>query len=323
MTNPFVIDKIADAATGFAARHYPFARAEDLQQALARTFSRYLGNHRSGARFEAEGLLVTGPTGAGKSTEIENLINMFHDSNAALSDGTVARIISCNLDAKDGWKSLGTKTLEALGYKLADTARNTQQQIWRKVVLQAKAQGVVCIHYDEAQHIFRGKSDTERLSILDSFKTLLKSRDWPLMLILSGMPELAGQVREEPQLFRLLTQVEMQDIVVPRDFQILHELVSSYAIRAGLPVADDLASEDFYERLATAAGFRWGLAIVIAQHAVGEAIVANAPSLSIGHFIEAWTRKTRMVPIASPFLHDRYATAFPRDRLFWSNREIG
>ena len=52
-------------------------------------------------------------------------------------------------------------------------------------------------------------------SILDSFKTLLNDRGHPLILILSGVPELAEFVNTEPQLAHLLRPVHFDDIGWP------------------------------------------------------------------------------------------------------------
>ena len=142
-----------------------------------------------------------------------------------------------------------------------------------------------------------------------------------LILILSGVTELAGQVREEPQLFRLLNRVEFSDITLPRDFDTLHDVVGNFALDAGLETKAELASEDFYDRLATAAGFRWGLVISIVKQAIEEAKLIRSGELTIDQFLRAWTNKTGMIPAASPFLNRQYRTAFPRDRLFWSDKE--
>lgn len=320
MTNPFVIEDIVATAKNQAVRHYPFERGTKIQKALALIFSRHLGGLRSGAKFETEGLLVTGRSGAGKTSEVDHVIDMFNASGAQLPDGKTARFVSCMLSAKGGWKGLGNMTLKALGYHLADTARNTEMQIWHKVVQQAKAQGVVGIYYDEAQHIFRGKTERERLATLDSLKTLMKSEEWPLILICSGVPELKGYLYEEEQLSRLLTEVELKDIDLPRDFDILHEVVSRVALDANLDPAPTLATEDFYHRLATGAGFRWGLAIMITSRAIEECQIAGSGILSPNHFADAWARKTDTPAISSPFFNKQYVSVFPRDRLFWKHR---
>ncbi|WP_312531014.1 ATP-binding protein [Paracoccus sp. (in: a-proteobacteria)] len=320
MTNPFVIEEIVETASKNGLWHYPFERGAKIQRALAQIFSRHLGGLRSGTRFETEGLLVTGKSGAGKTSEVNHIIKSFNASGPILPDGRTARIVSCMLDAKGGWKGLGTMTLAALGYPLADTARNTQIQIWRKVIQQAKGQGVVGIYYDEAQHIFRGKSEREQLAILDSLKTLMKSEEWPLILIFSGVPELHGYLYEEEQLFRLLTEVELKDIDLPQDFDTLHELVSNMALDAGLDPAPTLATEDFYHRLATGAGFRWGLAIMITNRAIEACHLVGGKILTVEHFVQGWMNKTGMAALASPFLNKHYVSAFPKDRLFWNQR---
>lgn len=316
--NPFIIPAVTSTATTLAEKHFPLARGKELQRSLALIFSRYLGNLQSGRRFEAEGLLVTGASGTGKTREIHHLITQFNDSEPRLPCGKPARFVHCLLEGKTGWKGIGSTTLRSLGYPVSDTARNTQARIWEKVVLQAKAQGVVGIHYDEAQHIFRGKSETERLAVLDSFKTLLKSHDWPLILILSGVPELAGYVLEEPQLFRLMTQVRLKEIDLPADYQVMHEIVGSFGIETGLEPAQDLLSEDFYHRLATAAANRWGVMIEITTKAIMAARMAEELVLSRAHFVEAWAEKTKMVRLMNPFTHENYRGMFPSDQLFWA-----
>jgi hypothetical protein len=111
------------------------------------------------------------------------------------------------------------------------------------------------------------------LAILDSFKTLVKSHDWPLILIFSGVPELDGYLRLEPQLYRLLNRLKFKDISLPEDFDTVHEIVGSYAMQAGLEVDERILATDFYHRLVTAGAFRWGLIIKLTIWAIGEARV--------------------------------------------------
>ncbi|GGH63766.1 AAA family ATPase [Frigidibacter albus] len=314
--NPFVIDTVVAAQSSVSDSHFPLQRATDLQHALATIFSRHLGNVRGGRRFESEGLLVTGQSGSGKTEEVDRLVNAFNASEAMMPSGMPARFVSCVLDGKVAWKELGRETLRGLGYPISDKSRATQVQIWRQVVVQAREQGVVGIYYDEAQHILRGKSDAECLAILDSFKTLMKSPQWPLMLILTGVPELAGQVKREPQLFRLINHVNFEDITPPDDYRIVHEMVSSYAIHARIELDADLTSFDFYDRLATAGAFRWGLVIQLTINAILEAAAQGATTLSREHFIKVWAMKTDVNEVAGPFLHPGYTTMFRKDRPF-------
>jgi len=321
--NPFIIEEVAQTTTQLSPRHFPLARAESLRNSFAHLFSRHLGHLRSGHFFEPEALRVIGLSGSGKTRELNELIAQFNDSAAPLPSGQPARIAQCILDSKGGWKDLGKKTLHALGYPIKNASRLTQSDIWARVMFHAKAQGVVGIQYDEAQHIFRGKSENERDDIRDAFKTLMKKQDWPLMLILSGVPELETYVSEEQQLFRMTTLVRFNDIdltpsgsALAEDYETIHQIVGSFALEAGLKHDPEILNQDFYHRLATAAAFRWGILFDLVFLAALKAASAKASSLAREHFIEAWVTKTGMNPAATPFTHTGYVTMFPRERPF-------
>jgi hypothetical protein len=321
--NPFIIPEIVELNTQIAPRHFPLRRASVLQNSFSRMLSRHIGGLQSGQRFETGSLLVTGLSGSGKSKEIGDLLHRFHESATLLPSGQTAKFAGCVLDSKGGWKGLGKATLRALGYPIDEKTRRTQSEIWDLVVAQAELRGFVGIHYDEAQHIMRGRGEGELLAILDSFKTLMKSHQWPLMLILSGVPELENYVRQEPQLFRLMSRVRFEEITLSTDtsgladdYSVINEIIGSYAIDAGLGVSEDLRSIDFLHRLATAAAFRWGILIEMTLMALDVAKVGGAEKLTRAHFDRAWFNKTGMNEIVSPFSHPGYETMYRRDRPF-------
>lgn len=125
MTSAFIIPAYADLNTNLAQRHYPLDRSFELQGNFAKLFSRHLGLIRSGQRFEAKGLLVTGPSGTGKTTEISRMLERFNEEAIPLPDGRPAKFASVVLAAKGTWKDLGRTTLAALGYPITDKTRRT------------------------------------------------------------------------------------------------------------------------------------------------------------------------------------------------------
>lgn len=312
----FIIDEIVNTSEAFNGRLYPLKRAEELEKAFSEMFSWHLGRMRSGIYFESEVLVVTGSSGAGKTTEIEKLMRDFHAFNAILPNEQSAKIAMCVLDRKGSWKDLGRNTLHAIGYPTSDNARMTQSQISRRIKQQSERQGIVAVWYDEAQHILAKKNEEALIEVLDCFKTMVKGPDWPIMLILSGVPELAGIIPALEQLFRKVTHVRLDDIDFAADAEKVHSIVGSYAIEAGLEGDDALDTEDFLHRLTTVSAFRWGLVIELVMKAVGKAVAEHSSRLKVDHFVQAWVAKTGMNPVATPFTHSGYQTMFRKDKPF-------
>lgn len=230
-----------------------------------------------------------------------------------MPDGRPAKFIQRTLSGKVTWKTLGELVLDALGYPLK--GRHNQAQIWELVIKTAKLQGVVGIHFDECQHVFK-EGAVSNQQFLDSFKTLLKDARWPLMLILSGVPELEKQISKEEQLFRLLTKVELQGIDRNRqsDMDELVALTFSFAHRAGveLSVSDN---SDFFERFAFAACNRWGLAIELLIEPLTVCQLAGEKISTVEHFSQAFSTIFSTPPGYTPFDLSDYQDGFDHQKL--------
>ena len=308
--------QIAETAALNTGRYFPLSRGEKLRGTFSEVFSRHIGNLNSGQWFEEEVLLVTGLSESGKTRETNEVLKLLHEEKVPLPNGGPARIAQCDLSRAGGWKDLGRRTLKAMGYHLSDNARLTQTDIWARVAHQAEAQGVIGIHFDEVQHIFAGKSDNDREMILDNFKSLIKSRGWPLMLIMSGVPELADHVRALDQTQNKVTHVHFDGIDLHDDLNVVHEIVGSFALENGLEVDEGLMTEDFYRRLAVASAMRWGTLIKMTISSIAKARVSGSPILTRDHYVDFWAEKANVNALATPFTHDGYETMFRPDKPF-------
>lgn len=308
--------QIAETAALNTGRYFPLSRGEKLRAMFGEVFSRHIGNLNSGQWFEGEVLLVTGLSESGKTRETNEVLKLLHAEQVPLPTGTPARIAQCDLSRAGGWKDLGRRTLKAMGYHLSDNARLTQTDIWARVAHQAEAQGIIGIHFDEAQHIFAGKSDNDREMILDNFKSLIKSRGWPLLLIMSGVPELADHLRALDQTQNKVTHVHFEGIDLPDDLDVIHEIVGSYAFKNGLEVEDDLLTEDFYRRLAVASAMRWGTLIKMTIASIANARVSGSTTLTRDHYVDFWAGKANVNALATPFTHSAYETMFRPEKPF-------
>ena len=318
----FVRKDAADAITCLGRAHYSFPRAAELRYALECIITEYYAKTASGGHFEARGILVTGPSRVGKTTEIRKLLDEVNGSGTLMPDGRPASIVSVMLSGRLTWKDLGFHTLrEGLGYPLR--GRATQREVWDYVLFQAREQGVVGIHYDECQHIFPRDNSNHRAIILDSFKSLLKQPGWPLMLILSGVNELREHVASEEQLAHLLRPIAFSEISLNReaDLQELHQLCHAYAEHARVDFSG-LGSIGFYRRLATACANRWGLVIEMLVDALVISIERGQTSLASSAFCAAFTRRTGLEDGFSPFSIDDYEELFKARKVIdlWSRR---
>lgn len=308
----FINMNAVSAAGPMKAAHYPFPRSNELQNALSWCMSDYYMKAQSGVDFEARGVLVTGQTRVGKTREIKRLVHQINSSNEQMPSGQPARFVHCILSGKVTWKDLGVKTLEALGYPAE--GRRTQTYIWDMVVDQARRQGVIGIHYDECQHVFTDNGAKTNRIFLDSFKTLLKDSRWPLILVLSGVPDLARHIEKERQLSHLLRPVHFDLINPHRDLAELNELAFSYADKAGLEF-EPLSNVDFFQRLSHACANRWGLVIELIIEAFTICRLADQSRVTLEHFAEAFSKTYGTPRGFSPFTISDYRESFDPDRL--------
>lgn len=89
------------------------------------------------------------------------LLEEVNGGDTVMPDGRPAHIASVVLKGLFSWKDLGIHTLrEGLGYPAL--GRLTQREVWERVVVQAREQGIISIHYDECQHIFPKKTRQNR-----------------------------------------------------------------------------------------------------------------------------------------------------------------
>lgn len=320
----FVNTTTAQAFADLRDAHYAFPRAQKLREGFEWMLTDYWSKASLGRRFEARGLLVTGPSRTGKSADIEHLLAEVNNGETEMPDGKPAKIVSVMLAGTMTWKDLGVHTLRE-GLRFPTRGKMTQTEVWDLVGFQARARGVHGIHYDECQHIFPRKRTEGRAMILDSFKSLLKNPDWPLMLVLSGVDELVGHIASEEQLAYLLRPVQFHKISLQRteDQHELNSLCFAYADKAALDFSG-LSTLDFFRRLACACGNRWGLVIELLIDACVEAQTAAATALTPTHFCRAFTARTGLAPGYSPFSIESFEPLFKGEKMFelWENKRL-
>ncbi|MGO7427977.1 ATP-binding protein, partial [Rhizobium ruizarguesonis] len=83
------------------------------------------------------------------------------------------------------------KIIEAAGYPLVFTDRMREYELFELAKRVLKERSVLILYIDEAQHALK-ETDKETIrNLADIIKSLLQIDDWPLHLVLAGVPALA------------------------------------------------------------------------------------------------------------------------------------
>lgn len=298
--------------------HYEFPRAQKLKQAFEWMFTDYFVNAaihlEHGKGFEARALLAVGSSRVGKTTDLNWVRMELNQSQILMPDGRAAKMIKVLLRGISSWKDLGVHTLNALGIPSKNSSNQTQ--IWELVAFHAQAHGVVCIHYDECQHIFSRKSEDTQANIIDCFKSILKQPTWPLMLVFSGVQELQDYILQEEQLAYLVKTVTFNDIDPTSDEDLieLNRLCFAFADKIGIDFAQ-LSNSDFHQRLAYACADRWGLVIELLIEALVLAKSNHDKMVRIEHFCDAFTGQFELKKRHSPFSIENYEGFFESEAI--------
>lgn len=183
-------------------RYLKMGRAEKLYILLGEVVDDFDAGVITADRFEGCGMVVIGESGSGKSKEIDMALKRLLETRPRLECGLETRYLQDALRGETTWKALGLQLLERLGYQIS--ASRTEHEIWSRVRAQLQGQGIWLIHIDECQHMFQTLGENETKKVINAIKTFMKDRQWPLAVILSGIPELLEKVNLDNQLRNLI-----------------------------------------------------------------------------------------------------------------------
>lgn len=327
----FFDEKKAEILDRLASVHYEFPRSDRLEKVFTEIVTDYLTRsrirEREGRNFEALAMLLVGASRLGKTADLDYLRDEFNSAELKLPDGKAAKMIKVTLSGYVTWKMLGSSTLAALGFPNKVAQNANQDVIWKLVADHARDHGVVCIHYDECQHIFKDKSEEAQNLLIDCFKSVLKQPSWPLMLVFSGVEDLREYIMRQEQLRYLVRTVTYLEVDPNNDEDLLelNKLCFAYADRVEIDFSE-LSNSDFFRRLAFACSNRWGLVIILLFDALIAAAVSGEKTVKAAHFCKAFTDVQELSRRVSPFSIEEYEKYFDSEAILaaWlKNAEMG
>jgi len=254
--------------------------------------------HAANNRAEGKGIMVVGPSGSGKS----RLMQRTFKNHAAFPnygvDGAWCPLISVSAPSPCNLLQLAIRILIRLGYPISRGIK--ENGAWLRVREQLELQRILFLHIDDLQHVLHQLSDEEVQKVRDTLKDLMTSMDWPVQLILSGLPDLLPFVRKDRQLRRRLRFMYLSQLTARDHAEFLDEAIKEYASTAKLELA--VKPEDMLVgRLLHAGQYEFGITLEILGDAIEAAFERDGKTLIIKDFAEAFASRNLLPDDQNPF----------------------
>lgn len=268
---------------------------------------------------EGRTLALIGESGAGKTT---GALRGFEKHPALAGYGEIGSgcpLVTVRAPSPCTSKQLGRATLRKLGYPIEREL--PEHRIWEEVRARLKSTSTKIIHYDEMQHVTQVANAIEAQRVVNTLKALMVDPDWPVSLLLSGVPSLKSFLESDPQIFRRTRFVEFSPMRIPDDAPEIADLAEALAQRAGLRLVL-VDATDFGSRLLHAVQLQFGAAVDLVLDAIYGALIRlraasplDAPEMNADDFAIAWRLRTGCAEDANPFLACVWHEIDPRKAL--------
>lgn len=286
---------------------------------LEQTFQMLLDQRRAdledGITSNVRGIVLIGPSGSGKTTAMNELERQKRALIKSNPNEEICELTRLQVPSPATMKFVGAATLHALGYPYS--GNQSGPAVWGLVKRQLQQRQTLFLHFDEAQDLARYQTDKERQAVVNTLKSLMENSQWPVGLILTGMPDLKNIINQDAQLARRLYPIEIERLHDLRHAKSVLDLVVGYARRAGVTVSEDVKSENFARRLMHAADYEFGLLAELTVQSITEAITSAGLSagLQMGHFAEVFHARSAAVDGLNPFIAEDFTRIRARDVL--------
>ncbi len=251
-------------------------------------------------------LALFGESRAGKSALIQRLLartTALHDPG----DGRTKPLVDIQVKGPATLRSVGFQILEGVGYE--PEANLDEGRVWRRVYAQLRLCGVVTLHLGEFANVSGTANAIEKVKLRNTIKSLVINELHPIVVILSGLPEIVPFLTGDTQIGDRAAFVGLEALQ-PEDSSTIAEGVRRIAGAVGMAVDEDELEAELVPRLLHAARHQLGRAM---EYAVAAAARALAPEdddgdrlppervLRLRHFAGYYEDVTGNASWANPF----------------------
>ena len=297
------------------AAYMPTKAYRKLEQNFHMLLEQRRADMEDGVTSNVRGIVLIGQSGSGKTTAMRELIRQNKKLIASNTEKDICEFVGLQVPSPATMKFVGSATLQALGFPYSRD--QSGPVVWDLVKRQLRLRRTLFLHLDEAQDLARYQTDKERQSVVNTLKSLMENSQWPVGLILTGMPDLKDIINQDAQLARRLYPIEIDRLHDLQHADPVMQLVKGYVQRAGVAMSDELQTEHFVRRLMHAADYEFGLLAELTVQAITEAMTAMGLSgaLKMSHFADVFHARSAAVDGLNPFIAEDYTRIRARDVL--------
>lgn len=241
-------------------------------------------------------LVICGESGAGKSRAItHHLRNCSALQTYVDADGVPVRpLLAFDVPSECTLKRLAVEGLKALGFNTK--GRNGKLDPWHQFRLSLKAHGVNVVLLDESQQLFETMNVLQRQAILNAIKHLVQMPDWPVRVILVGVPPLDHFLTEDHQIVNRMVPIPFDKLKGKEGRKTIKKQVAKIVTQhAGMQMASDL-DDDFVDRLLHASADEFGTAVQTIRGAVELAMKAGSDAACLDDFADYYAKVSGCEP---------------------------
>lgn len=248
-------------------------------------------------------LAVVGPAGSGKSALVRRMIGS-RDEFRKSDDGRCGPLLSVVAPSPSTLGALGNLLLRETGYPSTRTFRETH--VWPMVHRQLHEHGVRILVIDETQHTDEIGTVAEARKVANTLKRIMQDSEWPVWLILVGLPQLLRFLQEDSSTRRRVRTVILERLTFPEHCQAVKDIISEIVGVAGTLDVGGLLTDAFVGRLLHGAGRCFGILVEYVQDAIREALLAGDEKLELRHFETVYEARTGALPTENPFVATKW-----------------
>lgn len=257
-----------------------------------------------GNRREGGAIVLVGESGAGKSLALKRLVARHPVFPGYCVSRSGCAAVYVRVPSYCTYKALGRITLRQLGMPIKGNP--PAHIVWEKVFERLEGLRVIVPHFDEMHNVTVEADEDEIMHVRNMIKTLATSPTWPVVALISGLPELLELTQPITEIRRRCKHLEFAALRLPDDIGIVEHALMDMAGVANLQV-NASEFEALIPRLIHAALYQLGTSIELSQQAISIALKEGTSNVAREHFATAFAARTGCVAPDNPFLAPNWA----------------